>query len=169
MIYRRRIAAEVRDSELTQAAILSLASGVARECRVAIRLSGGALMGDGVDWLRALRASPALPAFVLLALMFAVYASRDPSALTAFGIGNLVNNTIVLAVAASGLTLVVLSGELDLSGSGVMAIANVVVATTSTGASEAAWAALLRCSRSALAVGCINGCLVTCLACSRSR
>jgi ribose transport system permease protein len=117
-------------------------------------------MGDGVDWLRALRASPALPAFVLLALMFAVYASRDPSALTAFGFGNLVNNAIVLAVAASGLTLVVLSGELDLSGSGVVAIANVVVATTSTGhlGSLGSLAAVIG---TGLAAGCINGCLVT--------
>jgi ribose transport system permease protein len=117
-------------------------------------------MGDGVDWLRALRASPALPAFVLLALMFAVYASRDPSALTTFGFGNLVNNAIVLAVAASGLTLVVLSGELDLSGSGVVAIANVVVATTSTGhlGSLGSLAAVIG---TGLAAGCINGCLVT--------
>ena len=117
-------------------------------------------MGDGVGSLRALRASPVLPAFVLLALMFAVYASRDPSALTAFGFGNLVNNAIVLAVAASGLTLVVLSGELDLSGSGVVAIANVVVATTSTGrlGSLGSLAAVLGI---VLAVGCINGCLVT--------
>jgi ribose transport system permease protein len=117
-------------------------------------------MGDGAGSLRALRASPVLPAFVLLALMFAVYASRDPSALTAFGFGNLVNNAIVLAVAASGLTLVVLSGELDLSGSGVVAIANVVVATTSTGrlGSLGSLAAVLGIG---LAVGCINGCLVT--------
>ena len=125
-------------------------------------------MRDGVGSLRALRASPVLPAFVLLVLMFAVYASRDPSALTAFGFGNLVNNAIVLAVAASGLTLVVLSGELDLSGSGVVAIANVVVATTSTGrlGSLGSLAAVLGIG---LAVGCINGCLVTCLACSRWR
>jgi ribose transport system ATP-binding protein len=34
VIYRRRIAAEVRDSELTQAAILSLASGAARKAAV---------------------------------------------------------------------------------------------------------------------------------------
>jgi hypothetical protein len=34
VIYRRRIAAEVRDSELTQAAILSLASGAARNAAV---------------------------------------------------------------------------------------------------------------------------------------
>jgi ribose transport system permease protein len=55
---------------------------------------------------------------------------------------------------------VVLSGELDLSGSGVVAIANVVVATTSTGrlGSLGSLAAVLGIG---LAVGCINGCLVT--------
>jgi ribose transport system permease protein len=117
-------------------------------------------MRIGSSWLEALAASPVLPAFVLLALMFAVYASHDPSALTAFGFGSLVNNAIVLAVAAAGLSLVVLSGELDLSGSGVVAIANVVVATTSTGplGSVGSLAAVLAIG---LAVGCINGCLVT--------
>ncbi len=110
--------------------------------------------------IQALGASAAFPGFVLLVLMFAIYASRDPSALTAFGFGNLVNNAIVLAVAASGLTLVVLSGELDLSGSGVMAIANVVVATTSTGP-LGSLGSLLLVLAVGLAVGAINGCLVT--------
>lgn len=111
-------------------------------------------------WLRAATASSVLPALVLLLVMFAVYASRDTSALTVFGFGNLVNNAVVLAVAAAGLTLVVLSGELDLSGSGVVAIANVAVATTSTGAlgSLGSLAVVLA---AGLAVGCINGCLVT--------
>ncbi|HEX4765214.1 MAG TPA: ABC transporter permease [Lichenihabitans sp.] len=101
-----------------------------------------------------------MPAFALLVLMFAIYASRDASALTVFGFGNLINNAIVLAVAASGLTLVVLSGEFDLSGSGVVAIANVVVATTSTGrlGSLGSFAVVLVIG---LAVGAINGCLVT--------
>ena len=77
--------------------------------------------------------SGAVAAFVLLCVMFAIYALHEPSALSLFGIGNLLNNTVVLAVAAIGLTLVVLGGELDLSGPGVIAIGNVVVATTSTG------------------------------------
>ena len=114
----------------------------------------------GIGWIRALGASPVLPPFVLLVLMFAVYASRDTSALTAFGFGNLVNNAIVLAVAASGLTLVVLSGEFDLSGPGVVAIANVVVATTSTG-SLGSLGSLVAVLAIGLVVGCINGCLVT--------
>ncbi len=162
VVYGGRIAGELRDSELTQAAILALASGVADYATepTSSLVRGGALMRGGVGWIRAAAASPVLPAFVLLVLMFGVYASRDPSALTAFGFGSLVNNGIVLAVAASGLTLVVLSGELDLSGSGVVAIANVVVATTSTGrlGSLGSLAAVLAIG---LAVGCINGCLVT--------
>jgi ribose transport system permease protein len=72
-------------------------------------------------------------AFILLAVMFAVYALSERSALSLVGLDNLLNNAIVLAVAASGLTLVILGGELDLSGPGVVAIANVVMASTSTG------------------------------------
>ncbi len=59
--------------------------------------------------------------------------SREPSAFSLFGMTNLLDNTVVLAVAAAGLTLVILAGELDLSGIGIIAIANVVVATTSGG------------------------------------
>jgi ribose transport system permease protein len=117
------------------------------------------MRGD-LGWIRALGASAVAPAFVLLVLMFAVYASRDPSALTAFGFGNLVNNAIVLMVAASGLTLVVLSGEFDLSGSGVVAIANVVVATTSTGM-LGSLGSLIAVLAIGLIVGCVNGFLVT--------
>ncbi|MCA0008526.1 MULTISPECIES: ABC transporter permease [unclassified Mesorhizobium] len=75
----------------------------------------------------------AVAAIGLLIVMFAVYAAHEPSALSLFGIGNLLNNAIVLALAATGLTLVVVCGELDLSGPGVIAIANVVVATVSGG------------------------------------
>jgi ribose transport system permease protein len=75
----------------------------------------------------------AIAATGLLLVMFAVYALHEPSALSLFGMSNLLNNLIVLALAAAGLTLVVLCGELDLSGPGVIAIANVVVATTSAG------------------------------------
>jgi ribose transport system permease protein len=64
--------------------------------------------------------------------MFSIYALHEPSAFSLFGISNLLNNTVVLALAAMGLTLVAPTGEFDLSGPGVIAIANVVVATTST-------------------------------------
>lgn len=82
--------------------------------------------------LRRTLGNGATAALMLLCIMFAIYALHEPSALSLFGIGNLLNNTVVLALAAMGLTLVVLIGEFDLSGPGVIAIANVVVATTST-------------------------------------
>jgi ribose transport system permease protein len=88
-----------------------------------------------------------------------IYVLHEPSALSLFGIGNVLNNTVVLALAAMGLTLVVLCGELDLSGPGVIAIANVVVATTSTGTlgSGGSLAAVLAIGA---AVGCVNGFMV---------
>jgi ribose transport system permease protein len=95
----------------------------------------------------------------LLCVMFVIYALHEPSALSLFGIGNLLNNTVVLALAAMGLTLVVLCGELDLSGPGVIAIANVVVATTSTGTlgTGGSLAAVLAIGAG---VGCVNGFMV---------
>jgi ribose transport system permease protein len=108
---------------------------------------------------RILAAGGAVPAVILFVIMFGIYIVHEPSALSAFGLGNLVNNAIVLALAAMGLTIVVLTGELDLSGSGVIAIANVVVATTSTGSlgSAGSFAAVLAIG---VLVGALNGWLV---------
>ena len=60
VVYRRRIAGELRGSELSQAAILSLASGAGRRPAGSdvVRFNGGALMRDGVGSIRALAASP---------------------------------------------------------------------------------------------------------------
>ena len=109
--------------------------------------------------LRKMASNGATAAFVLLCVMFVIYALHEPSALSLFGIGNLLNNTVVLALAATGLTLVVLCGELDLSGPGVIAIANVVVATTSADSfgSAGSLAAVLAIGA---AVGFLNGFMV---------
>lgn len=96
---------------------------------------------------------------VLCLAMYAVYAACDPSALSVTGITNLLNNAVVLALAAAGLTLVVLSGEMDLSGIGVVAICNVVVATVSTG-TPGAVGSLAIVAAIGLAVGLVNGLLV---------
>lgn len=109
--------------------------------------------------MRAMASSGATAAIVLFLLMFIVYAIREPSALSLFGIGNLLNNTIVLALAATGLTIVVLSGELDLSGPGVIAITNVVVATTSVGVAGVGGSLLAVLAIGAF-IGCMNGILV---------
>ena len=103
-------------------------------------------------------AGPAI-AVVLYLLMYAVYAGREPSALSLVGLTNLLNNTVVLALAASGLTVVVLAGELDLSGVGVVAICNVVVATTST-APLGPVGSLIAVMAIGMLVGLVNGTLV---------
>ncbi|MFC7398279.1 ABC transporter permease [Chelatococcus sp. GCM10030263] len=101
----------------------------------------------------------AMAATGLLLVMFAVYALHEPSALSMFGMSNLLNNMIVLALAAAGLTLVVLCGELDLSGPGIIAIANVVVATTSAG-SLGPLGSFVAVLAIGLVVGGLNGVLV---------
>jgi len=101
----------------------------------------------------------AAAAIALFVLMFVVYVVHEPSALSLFGISNLLNNAVVLALAAAGLTLVVLCGELDLSGPGLVAIANVVVATTS-GDSLGTTGSLIAVLAVGLIVGCLNGFLV---------
>lgn len=101
----------------------------------------------------------ALIALGLYLVMYAVYAACDPSALSLFGLTNLLNDTVVLAIAAAGLTVVVLTGELDLSGVGVIAICNVVVATISTGGAGPI-GSLAAVSGIGVAVGLLNGWLV---------
>ncbi len=91
------------------------------------------MMAQASPWYRRLGGG-ALPAILLLVLMLGIYAAYEPSALTSFGISNLLNNAIVLALAATGLTVIVLTGEFDLSGAGVVAICNVMAATLSMGA-----------------------------------
>jgi ribose transport system permease protein len=111
---------------------------------------------------RLLRLAPAAGptvAVLLYVLMYLIYAANEAGALSQFGISNLLNDTVVLAIAAAGLTLTVLAAEFDLSGIGVIAIANVVVATTSGG--PAGWlVSLLEVLAIGAAVGLLNGWLV---------
>jgi ribose transport system permease protein len=106
-------------------------------------------------------AGPAI-AVLLYILMYIIYASHEAGALSLFSITNLLNDTVVLAIAAAGLTLVVLAGEFDLSGIGIIAISNVTVATMSGGG--AGWlGALLLVLAIGAAVGLLNGWLVAVL------
>ena len=106
--------------------------------------------------------SGVLIAVLLYALMYAIYAARASSAVTVFGLTNLLNDTVVLAVASAGLTLIVLTGEFDLSGVAVIGIANVLVATTSGGG--LGWLGSLAAVLAVgAAVGALNGILVALL------
>ncbi|MFL5287176.1 MAG: ABC transporter permease [Rhodopila sp.] len=109
---------------------------------------------------RLLSGGPTAVAVLLFVAMYAVYAANTPSATTLFGITNLLNNAVVLAIAAAGLTLVVLAGEFDLSGVAVISVANCVVATIST-ASGPGWLwSLLAVLAIGAAIGLVNGILV---------
>jgi len=99
-------------------------------------------------------------AALLYGIMFAIYLLYSPSAITLAGITDLLNNTIVLAIAAAGLTLVILTAELDLSSVGVIAVTNVIVATVSTKVPGGAFITLILVCLIGLLVGLINGWLV---------
>jgi len=103
--------------------------------------------------------SSAFAGFLAL-VMLALYLANVPSAATVAGITDLLNNTIVLALAASGLTLVILAAELDLSSVGVIAVSNVIVATLSTKVPGGAFVSLALVCSLGLAVGLLNGWLV---------
>jgi ribose transport system permease protein len=99
-------------------------------------------------------------AAILYVVMFVIYAINAPSAITLVGITDLLNNTIVLAIAAAGLTLTILAAELDLSSVGVIAVSNVIVATVSTKMPVGSFASLLLVCLVGLLVGLVNGWLV---------
>ncbi len=104
----------------------------------------------------------AVVAVVIFLALYAIYAASEADATSVFGLTNLFNNTVVLAIASAGLTLVVLAGEFDLSPIGVIAIANVVMATTSVG--TLGWfGALILVLVIGAAVGLLNGWLVATL------
>jgi ribose transport system permease protein len=102
----------------------------------------------------------ALIAAVFFAALFAIYAARLPQALTVSSVTDLLNNTLPLALAAAGATLVVLTRGFDLSVAGVVSLANVLIAT---GPTEGPWApllALVMVVAAGMAVGAVNGLLV---------
>ena len=104
--------------------------------------------------------SGATLALILYLAMFVVYAINQPSALTVIGVTNLLNNTVVLALAAAGLTLVILTGEIDLSAVGVIAITNVLVATVSAIWPAGVLTSLLLVCAIGLMIGLVNGWLI---------
>jgi ribose transport system permease protein len=99
-------------------------------------------------------------AAILYVIMFVIYSVNAPSAISLVGITDLLNNTIVLALASAGLTLVILAAELDLSSIGIIAVTNVVVATVSTHLPAGAFVSLLLVCLLGLVAGLINGWLV---------
>jgi ribose transport system permease protein len=109
---------------------------------------------------RALTGGPAVVAVLLFVLMYGVYAERTSAATTVFGITNLLDDAVVLAIASAGVTLVVLTGEFDLSGVAVIGITNCVVATISTDGSYGWLFSLVVVLVVGAGVGLVNGLLI---------
>jgi len=112
---------------------------------------------------RKLLASGAGVVFVLYVVLYAIYAALQPSALSSGTFTNLVNNSVPLAIAAAGETLVVLSRGFDLSVAGVISLTNVVMAVYPQQGPGGAVLSLLLCLAIGGAVGIVNGWLVAVL------
>lgn len=101
--------------------------------------------------------------FVLYVLLYAIYAILQPSALSSSTFTNLVNNSVPLAIAAAGETLVVLSRGFDLSVAGVISLTNVLMAVYPQEGPFGAVVSLLICLAVGGIVGAVNGWLVAIL------
>lgn len=73
-------------------------------------------------------------ATIVLVILLAIHNAYQP-VFSAFQLQIIINNSVVLALAAMGETLVVLSGGFDLSPAAVIALANVVLVTQLNGSS----------------------------------
>lgn len=110
--------------------------------------------------LRSASANGAVLAGVLLVVMYVIYVYSSIDVLTIDNATDLFNNAAPLVVAATGLTLVILSGGYDLSIGGVVVISNVTLATHSGTTVGSGLAAIALALVVGLLVGAVNGFLV---------
>ncbi|HEX3984274.1 MAG TPA: ABC transporter permease [Acidisoma sp.] len=97
---------------------------------------------------------------VVYILLFAILVVRQPETLTASGLTDLFNNALPLALAAAGGGLVVITRGFDLSVAGVIALTNVLVATSVPDGPLGALMAVGIACGTGLLVGAVNGWLV---------
>lgn len=102
-----------------------------------------------------------LLSFIILAIVFAVYTFYASSALSPFSINNLLTDTTALAIAAAGLTFVILTGGFDLSVGAVVVLSNVLVAQRGGNGFSASIVSLVIVLVVGAVVGAVNGLLVT--------
>ncbi|GAA2133488.1 ABC transporter permease [Nocardioides bigeumensis] len=102
-----------------------------------------------------------LASAAVLVAFFAINASISEAVLTTYGFSSFVNAGATVALAAAGLSVVVMAGGLDLSVAAVVALVNVVVATRMQDTSASMmWVSLLAVGIG-VAAGALNGVLVT--------
>lgn len=110
--------------------------------------------------VRGILTSGAVLIAIVYIILFTIYAIEQPSALSAFSIQALLNNSLPLMLAAAGETFIVLQGGFDLSVAGVISLANVVVAVYPIDGPGGALVNFLMVAAIGLAVGATNGFLV---------
>lgn len=111
---------------------------------------------------RAIAESAAL-IIVIYAVMAALYAYVEPSALSAYSIQSLFNNSLPLMLAAAGATFVILQGGFDLSLAGVISLTNVIVAVLPYEGPGGALVNLCMALAVGMIVGAVNGYVVAAL------
>lgn len=97
---------------------------------------------------------------VIYILMAVVYVAVQPSALSAYSIEALFNNSLPLMLAAAGATFVILKGGFDLSVAGTISLVNVTIAVTPMEGSLGALTLLGISLAIGISVGAINGFIV---------
>ena len=93
------------------------------------------------------------------AILFALYGVLQPNVLELTSIGFIANTVLVLAVVATGQTIVVLTGGIDLSVGGMMSLGSAILATQMDQSSIVFWT--LATLAIGAALGAANGLLIT--------
>ncbi|SED86293.1 ABC transporter permease [Rhodobacter sp. 24-YEA-8] len=110
--------------------------------------------------LKSLLTEGAVLIVLIYVILYAINVWQQPRAWSLGAFGNLVNNSVPLALAAAGQTLVVLSRGFDLSLAGVVSLTNVVMAVYPLQGPGGALASLGICLGIGAVVGAVNGWLV---------
>tara|TARA_R110000851_G_scaffold55303_3_gene129831 strand:- start:6154 stop:7104 length:951 start_codon:yes stop_codon:yes gene_type:complete len=105
-------------------------------------------------------ADSGLMIMVIYILIFAMYGAVQPSALSAYSIQGLFNNSLPLMLAAAGATFVILQGGFDLSVAGTISLVNAIVAVLQFDGALGAIGMLAIALAVGILVGAINGFVV---------
>jgi ribose transport system permease protein len=111
-------------------------------------------------WYRRLSGEGASVIVVILAVLFAIFIATQNDALTQSVLTDILNNSLPLALAAAGGTLVVLTRGFDLSVAGVVSLTNVLVAVYAGDGALGALGGLVIAVAVGGLVGAINGTLI---------
>ncbi|HEV8261601.1 MAG TPA: ATP-binding cassette domain-containing protein [Burkholderiales bacterium] len=157
VMYRGCIVGEVAGDALSETRLVELASGQGNSDRAGLEPKSNRSLTTSLYYLSKNGTLVAAAVFFVLSL---IYVARQPGALALSSVTDLFNNTLPLALAAAGGTLVVLIRNFDLSVAGVISLSNVLMATALGADQGAPLFALAMVVTVGLAVGAINGFLV---------